>query len=107
MATTATLTHGRSQGDEYGLSAIAEHNATGPEQFPPYVEDGKGLGIYVSTALLSISRTLTDRTIARWVCSSLPRWSFVPPKPANSKPERRCPHQEWAYDQEIRFAFQH
>jgi hypothetical protein len=50
MATTATLTHGRSQGDEYGLSAIAEHNATGTEQFPPYVEDDKGLGIYVSTA---------------------------------------------------------
>jgi hypothetical protein len=87
IATTATLTHGRSQADEYGLSAIAEHNATGTEQFPTYAEDGKGLGIYVSIALLSISRTLTDRTVARWVCSSLPRWPCVPPKPANSKPK--------------------
>jgi hypothetical protein len=87
MATTATLTHGRSQADEYGLSAIAEHNTTGTEQFPTYAEDGKGLGIYVSNALLSISSALTDRTVARWVCSSLPRWSFVPPKPANSKPK--------------------
>ena len=107
MATTATLTHGRSQGDEYGLSAIAEHNATGPEQFPPYAEDSKGLGIYVSTALLSFSRILTDRTVARWVCSSLPRWPLVSSEPANSKPERRRPHQEWAYDQEIRLAVQH
>jgi len=55
MATTATLIHGRSQGDEYGLSAIAEHNATGTEQFPPYAEDGKGLGIYVSTALFPVN----------------------------------------------------
>jgi hypothetical protein len=87
MATTATLTHGRSQGDEYGLLAIAEHNATGTEQFPPFAEDGKGLGIYVSTALLKISRLLTDLPVARWVCPSLPRWPFVPPKPANSKPK--------------------
>ena len=107
MATTATLTHGRSQGDEYGLSAIAEHNATGTEQFPPYAEDGKGLGIYVSTALLVTSRLLTDITIARWVCSSLPRWSCVPPKSTDTKPERWCLHQEWAYDQEIRLAVQH
>jgi len=49
MASTTTVTHGRSQGDEYGLAAIAEHNASGTEQFPPYAEDAKGLGIYVST----------------------------------------------------------
>ena len=49
MASTTTITHGRSHGDEYGLAAIAEHNASGTEQFPPYTEDAKGLGIYVST----------------------------------------------------------
>lgn len=107
MATITTLTHGRSQGDEYGLSAIAEHNSTGTEQFPPYVEDGKGLGIYVSTALFAILRLLTDRSVARRVCSSLPRWPFVPPKSANSQSERRRPHQKWAYDQENRLTVQH
>jgi hypothetical protein len=48
MASTTTVTHGRSRGDDYGLAAIAEHNASGTEQFPPYTEDAKGLGIYVS-----------------------------------------------------------
>ena len=56
MASTTTVTHGRSQGDEYGLAAIAEHNASGTEQFPPYAEDAKGLGIYVSTALSATSK---------------------------------------------------
>jgi hypothetical protein len=49
MASNATVTHGRAHVDEYGLAAIAEHNVSGTEQFPPYVEDAKGLGIYVST----------------------------------------------------------
>ena len=48
MTSTTTVTYGRSHGDEYGLAAIAEHNASGTEQFPPYTEDAKGLGIYVS-----------------------------------------------------------
>lgn len=33
--------------DDYGLHAIAKHNAaTSTEEFPPYQEDAKGLGIY-------------------------------------------------------------
>jgi len=51
MGSTTTVSHGRSHGDEYGLAAIAEHNASGTEQFPPYSEDTKGLGINVSTGL--------------------------------------------------------
>lgn len=47
MASTSTVLHGR---EDYGLSAIVEHNASGTEQFPPYAEDAKGLGIYVSPA---------------------------------------------------------
>lgn len=33
--------------DDYGLDAIAQHNA-GVEQFPPSQEDVKDLGFYVS-----------------------------------------------------------
>lgn len=44
------MTQGPSPDDEYGLDAIAQHNAIhSTEQFPPYEEDAKGLGIYVSS----------------------------------------------------------
>lgn len=46
MTSTSTVTQGPTPADDYGLAAVAEHNA-GTEQFPPY-NDGKGLGIYVS-----------------------------------------------------------
>lgn len=49
--TSAAMAHhqGRSPQDDYGLDAIAKHNAqASTEQFPPYHEDPKGLGIYVS-----------------------------------------------------------
>ncbi|KAK6442937.1 hypothetical protein LTR95_000815 [Oleoguttula sp. CCFEE 5521] len=32
--------------EDYGLSAIAEHNAQGIERFPPYEDQEKGLGIF-------------------------------------------------------------
>lgn len=51
MPSTTMVTRGHSHGDEFGLAAIAEHNATGTEQFPSYNEEAKGLGIYVSTDL--------------------------------------------------------
>ncbi|KAK5164819.1 uncharacterized protein LTR77_009483 [Saxophila tyrrhenica] len=41
------ITQGPSPEDDYGLEAIAQHNAIhSTEQFPPYEEDAKGLGIY-------------------------------------------------------------
>ena len=47
MAATTIVTQGSSPKEDYGLDAIAKHNAaTATEQFPPYREDAKGLGIY-------------------------------------------------------------
>lgn len=52
MASTETVTQGRGSGDDYGLGAIAEHNAAGTEQFPQHTEhSSKGLGILVSALL--------------------------------------------------------
>jgi hypothetical protein len=45
MTSTTLIAQGRSPADDFGLGAIAEHNANGLERFPPY-EEGKGLGIY-------------------------------------------------------------
>lgn len=56
--------------DDFGLSAIAKHNAqASTEQFPVYHEDAKGLGIYVSThADVHLStRTRTYSQTARWL----------------------------------------
>lgn len=51
LASTSTVTRGR---DDYGLSAIVEHNSGGTEQFPPYTEDAKGLRTYVSITSRSL-----------------------------------------------------
>ena len=49
MTSAAVITQGPSPEDDYGLDAIAQHNAaTSTEHFPEYQEDAKGLGIYVS-----------------------------------------------------------
>jgi hypothetical protein len=49
MTSTAVVTQGPSPEDDYGLEAVAQHNAaTSTVQFPEYQEDAKGLGIYVS-----------------------------------------------------------
>lgn len=49
MTSTAVVTQGPSPEDDYGLEAVAQHNAAiSTEQFPEYQEDTKGLGIYVS-----------------------------------------------------------
>lgn len=49
MNSTATVRQGPSPEEDYGLDAIAKHNAaTSTERFPSYQEDTKGLGIYVS-----------------------------------------------------------
>jgi len=64
MASTTTVAHGRSHGDEYGLAAIAEHNASGTEQFPPYAEDAKGLGFHVSTEPQPSLKLTTDHITA-------------------------------------------
>ena len=58
MASFTTVTQGPSPADDFGLAAIAEHNA-GTEQFPPF-NDSKGLGIYVSTAESAGTTALTD-----------------------------------------------
>ena len=49
MNSTTIVTQGPSPDEDYGLDAVAKHNAqTSTEQFPAYHEDAKGLGIYVS-----------------------------------------------------------
>jgi hypothetical protein len=51
MTSTAGVTQGPSPEDDYGLEAVAQHNAViSTEQFPEYREDSKGLGIYVSSS---------------------------------------------------------
>ncbi|KAK3698477.1 hypothetical protein LTR37_016948 [Vermiconidia calcicola] len=47
MVSTTVVTQGPSPEEDFGLDAVAQHNAaTSVEQFPPYEEDLKGLGIY-------------------------------------------------------------
>ncbi|KAK3669504.1 hypothetical protein LTR78_010605 [Recurvomyces mirabilis] len=48
MTSTTVIQHGPSPEDDFGLEAIAQHNAAvvSTEQFPPYQDDGKGLGIH-------------------------------------------------------------
>lgn len=49
MTSIAVVTQGPSPEDDYGLEAVAQHNAAvSTEQFPEYQEGAKGLGIYVS-----------------------------------------------------------
>jgi len=107
MASTTTVTHGRSRGDEYGLAAIAEHNASGTEQFPAYAEDAKGLGIYVSVNSRLNLKLFADLFAARRVRSSLPGQPRLCAKPTDTKPERWCPHQERPHDQKDGLTFQH
>ena len=70
MASTITATQGPSPADDYGLAAVAEHNA-GTEQFPPY-NDSKGLGIYVSSSSYHEEcniRLTFARTMATTLCT--------------------------------------
>lgn len=92
MASTTTVAHGRSRGDEYGLAAIAEHNASGTEQFPAYTEDAKGLGIYVSASPQLILKLCTDYFAARRIRSSLPGQPRLCTKPTDTKSKRWRPH---------------
>jgi hypothetical protein len=56
MTATASVTQGPSTGEDYGLDLVAQHNAvTSTEQFPPYEEHAKGLGVYVSTPFVGLS----------------------------------------------------
>lgn len=50
MTSTQVVHQGPSPEDDYGLDAIAQHNAAvaSTEHFPAYHDDAKGLGIYVS-----------------------------------------------------------
>lgn len=52
MITMAVPQQRPSPVDDFGLDAVAQHNAaTSIEQFPEYHEDAKGLGIYVSSVI--------------------------------------------------------
>lgn len=54
MTSTAVVTQGPSPEDDYGLDAIAQHNATtSAEHLLDYQPDAKGLGIYVSIGNVS------------------------------------------------------
>ncbi|KAK5123196.1 hypothetical protein LTR85_003395 [Meristemomyces frigidus] len=48
MTSTRVIHQGPSPEEDYGLDAVAQHNAavTSTEQFPVYQDDAKGLGIY-------------------------------------------------------------
>jgi hypothetical protein len=59
--TSTTIVHHGPPPDDYGLDAVAKHNAaTSIEQFPPNDEEAKGLGIYVSNVAVYRPRTYTD-----------------------------------------------
>ncbi|GAB7365528.1 hypothetical protein MBLNU230_g6601t1 [Neophaeotheca triangularis] len=45
MTPTTVAHHGSATAEDYGLDAVAKHNA-GVDQFPPYQEDAKDLGFY-------------------------------------------------------------
>lgn len=62
MTSGAFVSMAPTSGEDYGLDAIAQHNAaTSTEEFPPYQEDAKGLGIYVSSFLtLQLLEVLTS-----------------------------------------------
>lgn len=47
MSSTTIVHHGQSP-DDYGLDAVARHNAQASTEFPDFAGDAKGLGIYVS-----------------------------------------------------------
>jgi hypothetical protein len=55
MASTTVVHQGHSHEEDYGLDAVAQHNAavTSTERFSGYGDDAKGLGIYVSTPIQS------------------------------------------------------
>ena len=107
MASTTTVTNGRSRGDDYGLAAVTEHNASGTEQFPLCAEDAEGLGIYVSTDAQETLKLTADHITARRIHSSLPRQPQLRAKSADTQSKRWHPHQERPYDPKNRLAFQH
>lgn len=51
MTSATVVPAGSTPEDDYGLSAVAQHNVISVEPFSPYEEDAKGLGIYVSLLL--------------------------------------------------------
>lgn len=52
MPSTTIIRQGPPPEEDFGLDAVAQHNAavTSTEQFPVYQADAKGLGIYVSAS---------------------------------------------------------
>jgi hypothetical protein len=63
MSSTTIVHHGHP--DDYGLDAVARHNAQASTEFPEFPEDVKGLGIYVSRTLKSNDeRVLTHHPAA-------------------------------------------
>ncbi|WPG99749.1 Hypothetical protein R9X50_00256800 [Acrodontium crateriforme] len=57
---------GPSSGEDYGLDAVAQHNAVATtEKFPLYQEDAKGLGIYEGYISSDAIRTRSGRSAAR------------------------------------------
>lgn len=88
MTVTSTITQGPSPEDDYGLNAIAEHNA-GTEQFPTYQEDTKGLGIYVSPpSSPGRSKVLTPIQHDGYTAAYQDSQSYVhnPPTPHSNSP---------------------
>ena len=58
MAPNTFAAHGSPLDDDYGLSAVAQHNAaTSNGHYSPYHEDSRGLGIFVSIPTLRCVRT--------------------------------------------------
>lgn len=51
MSSTTIVHHGQAP-DDYGLDAVARHNAQASTEHPDYKEDAKGLGIFVSKSLM-------------------------------------------------------
>lgn len=50
MTSASFVSMAPTTGEDYGLDAVAQHNAaSATEAFPPYQEDAKGLGIYVNS----------------------------------------------------------
>jgi len=51
MSSTTIVHHGQAP-DDYGLDAVARHNAQASTEHSDYKEDAKGLGIFVSKSLM-------------------------------------------------------
>ena len=85
MSSATVVTQGPSPEEDYGLDAVAQHNAaTSIEQFPSYQEDAKGLGIYVSRSANGIVRCNTDLNQNDEYYSEDPSYVHNPPTPRSN-----------------------